>query len=72
MKTKRELLSACLLCQLTTTVQGEELKLWYQQPAVHFEESLPLGNGRMGALVYGQPEDYRSIYASTWFRDSTD
>ena len=33
------------------------MKLWYTLPAVHFEESLPLGNGRLGALVYGQPED---------------
>ncbi|MFA6832371.1 MAG: glycoside hydrolase family 95 protein, partial [Bacteroidaceae bacterium] len=29
------------------------LKLWYQQPATYFEESMPLGNGRLGALVYG-------------------
>lgn len=29
------------------------LKLWYNQPATYFEESLPLGNGRLGALVYG-------------------
>jgi alpha-L-fucosidase 2 len=33
------------------------MKLWYQQPGVHFEESLPLGNGRLGALVYGNPQD---------------
>ena len=37
--------------------QQAPMKLWYQQPAVHFEESLPLGNGRLGALVYGQPAD---------------
>lgn len=29
------------------------LRLWYDTPATHFEESLPIGNGRMGALVYG-------------------
>ncbi|MCK5147286.1 glycoside hydrolase family 95 protein [bacterium] len=27
--------------------------LWYQQPAQYFEEALPLGNGRIGAMVYG-------------------
>ena len=46
-----------LTCLLTVMAQAEEMKLWYQQPAVHFEESLPLGNGRLGALVYGQPAD---------------
>ncbi len=29
------------------------LRLWYDQPAKYFEESLPIGNGRLGALVYG-------------------
>ena len=28
-------------------------KLWYEQPAVEWEEALPIGNGRMGAMVYG-------------------
>ena len=27
--------------------------LWYKQPAGEWEEALPLGNGRMGAMVYG-------------------
>lgn len=27
--------------------------LWYNQPAQHFEESLVLGNGKMGASVFG-------------------
>jgi len=33
------------------------MRLWYNRPGTHFEESLPLGNGRLGALVYGKPED---------------
>lgn len=28
-------------------------KLWYAQPAVEWEEALPIGNGRVGAMVYG-------------------
>ena len=32
-----------------------DLKLWYSKPATKFEEALPLGNGRMGAMVYGNP-----------------
>lgn len=33
------------------------MMLWYDQPAVYFEESLPIGNGRLGGLVYGQPQE---------------
>ena len=29
------------------------LKLWYSQPAEFWEEALPIGNGRLGAMVYG-------------------
>ena len=29
------------------------LKLWYKQPAQAWEEALPLGNGKMGAMVFG-------------------
>ncbi len=28
-------------------------RLWYRQPAKEWEEALPLGNGRLGAMVYG-------------------
>lgn len=28
-------------------------RLWYEAPAAEWEEALPLGNGRMGAMVYG-------------------
>ena len=28
------------------------MRLWYNHPAQYFEESLPIGNGRLGALVY--------------------
>lgn len=28
-------------------------RLWYDHPAVEWEEALPIGNGRIGAMVYG-------------------
>ncbi len=28
--------------------------LWYRQPATRWEEALPLGNGRLGAMVFGR------------------
>jgi len=33
----------------------EVLKLWYNKPATAWEEALPLGNGYLGAMVYGSP-----------------
>lgn len=38
-----------------------ELKLWYNQPATCFEEALPIGNGKLGAMIYGGAE-VDSIY----------
>lgn len=33
--------------------QGHSWKLIYKQPAAEWEEALPLGNGHMGAMVFG-------------------
>ncbi len=41
--------------------QQAPMKLWYDKPAAFFEESLPVGNGKLGALVYGNPAD-ETIY----------
>jgi alpha-L-fucosidase 2 len=32
---------------------GTTLKLWYRQPAREWTEALPVGNGRLGAMVFG-------------------
>ena len=32
---------------------SQDYKLWYKYPAREWEEALPLGNGRLGAMVYG-------------------
>ncbi len=33
------------------------LMLWYDKPATEWVEALPLGNGRLGAMVYGETEN---------------
>jgi len=33
--------------------------LWYQQPAGKWEEALPVGNGRLGAMVFGGTAEER-------------
>lgn len=34
---------------------ARDLKLWYDSPAAEWVEALPVGNGRMGAMVFGTP-----------------
>ncbi len=31
------------------------MKLWYDHPAKKWTEALPVGNGRLGAMIYGDP-----------------
>lgn len=38
---------------------NEALKLWYRRPATRWVEALPLGNGRLGAMVWGGIEHER-------------
>jgi len=33
----------------------QEYKLWYDKPAQVWTEALPLGNGRLGVMLYGNP-----------------
>ena len=33
-----------------------DLKLWYNKPSHAWTDALPLGNGRLGAMVYGIPQ----------------
>ncbi len=41
-------------------IGGEpELRLWYERPAEKWVEALPLGNGRLGAMVFGGVERER-------------
>lgn len=55
----KHLLISCLLLSAASTLQAvpksniPPLKLWYNKPATAFEESLPIGNGKLGALIYG-------------------
>jgi len=51
-------LVVCLICLGVTRINAQKntsrpLKLWYNQPARVWEEALPLGNGKMGAMVFG-------------------
>lgn len=50
------LISSCTTSFSTEeTVGRNELKLWYNEPAANWNEALPIGNGRLGAMVFGNP-----------------
>lgn len=56
--TKRIAALAVLLLQLafvnaSSAANTNALKLWYAQPAAKWEEALPIGNGHMGAMIFG-------------------
>ena len=46
-------LSYLTLAILLCSCAGEDLSLMFDRPAQFMEESFPIGNGRLGALVYG-------------------
>lgn len=54
-KMKRFNLLLAILLLPVVGVQAEDLKLWYAQPAEKWVEALPLGNSRLGVMVYGNP-----------------
>ena len=48
----------CLILLLSCKQKDETIKeqlLWYDQPAFKWEEALPIGNGRLGAMIFGHP-----------------
>ena len=56
MTIKKIVLSACILLATSSVCfSAQEYKLWYDCPAQVWTEALPLGNGRLGAMVFGNP-----------------
>ena len=49
------LLISFIYCSALLKVYAQQnLKLWYKQPAAVWTEALPIGNGRLGAMVFGK------------------
>lgn len=67
MKVKSLLFSGWMLFSAVAGF-GKDYKLWYDAPATVWEEALPLGNGRIGAMVYGNPlqEIYQLNEETLW------
>jgi len=43
-----------VVCSCQRDQEQPDLRLWYRQPAKEWTEALPVGNGRLGAMVFGQ------------------
>jgi alpha-L-fucosidase 2 len=51
---------ACSAAEITAEPVGDNpLVLWYDKPAVKWVEALPVGNGRLGAMIFGGPNQER-------------
>ena len=58
-----------LSCSIySLSAQTNAYKLWYNKPAQVWTEALPLGNGRLGAMVFGNPatEQIQLNEATIW------
>lgn len=56
-KIKLSFFLVALLC--VNILSAQDLKLWYKQPAIKWTEALPIGNGRIGAMLFGGVENDR-------------
>lgn len=54
-----KVLYAVFALTLTSAAYADRLpmRLWYDAPARRFEQALPIGNGKLGAMVYGHPDN---------------
>ncbi|MDB5021896.1 MAG: hypothetical protein JWQ28_3023 [Pedobacter sp.] len=50
------LILICFSFPSKVIAQSESLKLWYDKPASNWVEALPVGNGKIGAMVFGGVE----------------
>ncbi|MCB1843702.1 MAG: glycoside hydrolase family 95 protein, partial [Halioglobus sp.] len=46
---------SCLLLVVARIALAEAPVLWYTEPAQQWQHALPLGNGRLGAMMHGEP-----------------
>lgn len=47
----------CIGCSMFGTSYAQKYELWYDRPAKEWEEALPIGNGHVGAMIYGGIEE---------------
>jgi len=69
----KRIVGMLLLCGVGA--QARDLNLWYDKPATNWEkEALPIGNGRLGAMIFGGVERERIQFNedSLWIGDENE
>jgi alpha-L-fucosidase 2 len=56
------------LCAAENEMPAPETTIWFDTPATNFTESSPMGNGRLGAMMFGGVNDERIVLneSSMW------
>ena len=52
-------LTCCWVIACIFSTQAQKSMLWYTSPAEKWEEALPIGNGRLGAMIFGKTTNDR-------------
>ena len=62
------ILCALPLCAAAQVSFSPEATIWFDTPATNFTESTPLGNGRLGAMIFGGVNEERIVLneSSVW------
>ena len=76
--TRREFLSTAglaaasipFVCSVDALSSDDQLLLWYDEPAGVWEDALPVGNGRLGAMVFGDPDEILQLNEDTLYAGS--
>lgn len=50
---RKLLIAIAAFAAACSPLEENDLKLWYDEPASHWVEALPVGNGRLGAMIFG-------------------
>lgn len=49
----RKIIFSIVAIAFTILAKAQDMELWYDKPAAKWVEALPVGNGRLGAMIYG-------------------
>jgi alpha-L-fucosidase 2 len=52
---KKYFVPIVILLTIAHVAPAQSLRLWYDKPAQKWTDALPIGNGYMGAMIYGDP-----------------
>jgi alpha-L-fucosidase 2 len=63
-----------MFCSCAAAQDKKDLTLWYDKPSAEWNHALPIGNGRLGAMVFGgvNQEHLQLNEESVWTGNTSD